>query len=144
MAGDRTHASDRYAKAETLCPSMPWWDGAAETDCGSISRERVPKFRVVDGLLYRKRLERGLVHYREVLDEDRRHEVVSTLHRRPAEHHLSLAETYKCVAENYWWDGTMTVSCVSDLVSFVNNLICPLLKTTLLRQSHSHDRGRGT
>lgn len=115
MAGDRTHASDRYAKAEALCLSRPWWDGAAETESASISRERVPKFRVVDGLLYRKRLERGLVHYREVLDEDRRHEVVSTLHRRPAQRHPSLAETYKCVAENYWWEGTI-VACSSDLV----------------------------
>lgn len=114
MAGDRTHASDRYAKAEALCLSRPWWDGAAETDSISVSRERVPKFRVVDGLLYRKRLERGLVQYREVLDEDRRHEVISTLHRRPAQRHLSLAETYKCVADNYWWEGTV-VSCLSDL-----------------------------
>lgn len=105
MAGDRTHAGDRYAKAEALCLSRPWWDGAADTESASVSRERVPKFRVVDGLLYRKRLERGRVHYREVLDEDRRHEVVSTLHRRPAQRHPSLAETYKCVAENYWWEG---------------------------------------
>lgn len=113
MAGDRTRASDRYAKAEALCLSRSWWD-RAETDSVSISRERVPKFRVVDGLLYRKRLERGLVLYREVLDEDRRHEVVSTLHRRPAKHHLSLAETYKCVADHYWWEGT-AFSCLSDL-----------------------------
>lgn len=114
MAGDRTHASDRYAKAEALCLSRPWWDGAPEIDSPSVSRERVPKFRVVNGLLYRKRLERGLVHYREVLDEDRRHEVVSTLHRRPAQRHLSLAETYKRVAEHYWWEGTI-VSSLSDL-----------------------------
>lgn len=115
MAGDRTHASNRYAKAEALCLSRPRWDGAAEMESASLLRECVPKFRVVDGMLYRKRLERGLVHYREVLDEDRRHEVIAAFHRRPAQGHLSLEETYKCVAENYWWEGRI-VTCSSDLI----------------------------
>lgn len=65
-----------------------------------------PNFEVIDGLLYRKKLEKGFINYREVLDEDRRHEAISTFHlRRHGQRHLSLEETYKCVAENYWWDG---------------------------------------
>lgn len=65
-----------------------------------------PNFEVIDGLLYRKKLEKGFINYREVLDVDRRHEAISTFHqRRPGQQHLSLEETYKCVAENYWWEG---------------------------------------
>ncbi|XP_053185004.1 uncharacterized protein si:dkey-229b18.3 [Scomber japonicus] len=61
---------------------------------------------MIDGMLYRKKLEKGFINYREVLDEDRRHEAIATFHRRRAgQRHLSLEETYKCVAENYWWEG---------------------------------------
>uniref|UniRef100_A0A3B4A5M2 Uncharacterized protein n=1 Tax=Periophthalmus magnuspinnatus TaxID=409849 RepID=A0A3B4A5M2_9GOBI len=65
-----------------------------------------PNFEVIDGLLYRKKLERGFINYREVLDEDRRQEAIGTFHRRrPDQRHLSLEDTYKSVADNYWWDG---------------------------------------
>uniref|UniRef100_A0A672GRT8 BTB domain-containing protein n=1 Tax=Salarias fasciatus TaxID=181472 RepID=A0A672GRT8_SALFA len=65
-----------------------------------------PNFEVIDGLLYRKKLERGFVNYREVLSEDRRQEAISSFHRRrPGQRHFSLEETYRCVAENYWWEG---------------------------------------
>lgn len=113
MAGDCTHTNDRYANTETLCLSRPWSEGAGEMESTGISKARVPNarrtpnFEVIDGLLYRKKLERGLVKYREVLDEDSRHEAISTFHRRPGQRHLSLEETYKCVAENYWWEGTI-------------------------------------
>ncbi|XP_038162701.1 zinc finger and BTB domain-containing protein 11 [Cyprinodon tularosa] len=67
---------------------------------------RSSNFEVIDGLLYRKKFEKGFIHYREVLGEDRRQEAISTFHRRrPGQRHLSLEETYKCVAENYWWEG---------------------------------------
>jgi len=70
-----------------------------------------PNFETIDGLLYRKKLERGFFNYREVLDEGRRLEALSTFHRRRlGQRHLSLEETYKCVAENYWWEG-MNFSC---------------------------------
>uniref|UniRef100_A0AAQ5YKS3 Uncharacterized protein n=1 Tax=Amphiprion ocellaris TaxID=80972 RepID=A0AAQ5YKS3_AMPOC len=69
-----------------------------------------PNFEVIDGQLYRKKLERGYINYREVLNEDRRHEAISTFHRRrPGQRHLSLEETYKCVAENYWWEGMIII-----------------------------------
>uniref|UniRef100_A0A3B5QN10 BTB domain-containing protein n=1 Tax=Xiphophorus maculatus TaxID=8083 RepID=A0A3B5QN10_XIPMA len=65
-------------------------------------------FEVMDGLLYRRKFERGFINYREVLGEDRRQEAISTFHRRrPGQRHLSLEETYKCVAENYWWEGML-------------------------------------
>ncbi|XP_057708565.1 uncharacterized protein si:dkey-229b18.3 [Corythoichthys intestinalis] len=63
-------------------------------------------FEWIDGLLYRKKLERGFLNFREVLDEDRRLEAIATFHRRShGKRHLSLEETYKYVADNYWWEG---------------------------------------
>lgn len=113
MAGNRTHTNAHYASAETFCPSKPWSDGDREMEAAGISEGRgnparcASNFEVIDGLLYRKKLEKGFINYREVLDEDRRHEALSTFHRRrrPGQRHLSLEETYKCVAENYWWEG---------------------------------------
>ncbi|TWW80923.1 Nucleus accumbens-associated protein 2 [Takifugu flavidus] len=115
MAGDGSHAA--YPDTEAFCPSEPWSDevggGDGETEkvgdsegCGHFN-PWPPRFEVRDGLLYRKKLERGFIRYREVLDEDRRHEAIGTIHRhqRPHQHHLSLEETYKCVAESYWWEG---------------------------------------
>ncbi|XP_061648413.1 uncharacterized protein si:dkey-229b18.3 isoform X1 [Phyllopteryx taeniolatus] len=85
-------------KATTCCPKP--WSGVAD------ERSWSPNFEWIDGLLYRKKLERGFLNYREVLDEDRRLEAVATFHRRPpGKRHLSLEETYKCVADNYWWEG---------------------------------------
>nr|XP_040057333.1 serine/arginine repetitive matrix protein 1 isoform X2 [Gasterosteus aculeatus aculeatus] len=114
MAGICTHVGASYASAETFCPSEPWTDGdragRMETAGNSEGRgppaRRSPNFETIDGLLYRKKLERGFVNYREVLEEDRRQEALSTFHRRRlGQSHLSLEETYKCVAENYWWEG---------------------------------------
>ncbi|XP_059198870.1 uncharacterized protein si:dkey-229b18.3 isoform X2 [Centropristis striata] len=115
MAGDCTHTNAHYAKAETFCPSKPWSDGdrerAGEMETAGNSKGRglpaqwSPNFEMIDGLMYRKKLEKGFINYREVLDEDRRHEAVSTFHRRRlGQRHLTLEETYKCVAENYWWE----------------------------------------
>lgn len=120
MAGDCTHTNP-YAKAETF-----WSDGspgelAGETaESGGFSKGRgpaprwSPNFEVIDGQLYRRKLEKGYINYREVLNEDRRHEAISTFHlRRPGQRHHSLEETYKCVAENYWWDGMNTTDCLT-------------------------------
>ncbi|XP_068186293.1 uncharacterized protein si:dkey-229b18.3 isoform X2 [Antennarius striatus] len=112
MADSCTVTSDHLANVETFYPSKPWSDGG-EHRAGELESGRgppagqAPNFEVIDGLLYRKKLERGFFNYREVLDEDRRQEAISTFHRRmrPGQRHLSLEETYKCVAENYWWEG---------------------------------------
>lgn len=126
MAGDCAHTNARYADAETFCPSEPWSGGDRERSGEmEVSKGRGPpaprsaNFEVIDGLLYRKKLERGFINYREVLDEDRRPEALSTFHRRrrPGQRHLSLEETYKCVAENYWWEGMNITACLtSDLL----------------------------
>ncbi|KAM6978413.1 uncharacterized protein LKV04_013818 [Tautogolabrus adspersus] len=117
MAVDCAHANAHYASAETFTPSKPWSDEdgerAGEMEAAGNSVGRGPptrwssNFEMIEGLLYRKKLEKGFINYREVLDEDRRLEALSTFHkrRRPGQHHLSLEETYKCVAENYWWEG---------------------------------------
>ncbi|XP_068560974.1 uncharacterized protein si:dkey-229b18.3 isoform X2 [Cebidichthys violaceus] len=116
MAGDCTHTNAHYANSETFCPSKPWSDGdrpgtggmesAGNSEGRGLPARWSPNFETIDGLLYRKKLERGFVNYREVLDEDRRPEALSTFHRRRlGQRHLSLEETYKCVAENYWWEG---------------------------------------
>ncbi|XP_042350741.1 uncharacterized protein si:dkey-229b18.3 isoform X2 [Plectropomus leopardus] len=104
-----THTNNHYA--ETFS-SKPWsdGDGAGETESAGKGRglpaRCSPNFEMIDGLLYRKKLEKGFINYREVLDEERRHEAISTFHRRRlGPHHHSLEETYKCVAENYWWEG---------------------------------------
>lgn len=113
MAGNCTHTNTHYSIAETFHTCKSWSDGDAEMDVARNSEGRgspakwSPNFEVIDGLLYRKKLEKGFINYREVLDEGRRLEALSTFHQRrgTVQHHLSLEETYKCVAENYWWDG---------------------------------------
>uniref|UniRef100_UPI0037E7593C uncharacterized protein n=1 Tax=Semicossyphus pulcher TaxID=241346 RepID=UPI0037E7593C len=115
MAGDCTHTNTHYTSTETFSPSKPWSGGGGDREMEAAGNSEgrgpptkwSPNFEVIDGLLYRKKLEKGFINYREVLDEDRRHEALSTFHqrRRPGQHHLSQEETYKCVAENYWWEG---------------------------------------
>lgn len=117
MAGHCAHTNAHYTSIKAFYPSKPWSDGEGdrtrEMEAAGNSAGRGPparwssNFEMIDGLLYRKKLEKGFINYREVLDEDRRHEALSTFHRRrrPGQQHLSLEETYKCVAENYWWEG---------------------------------------
>ncbi|KAM9804837.1 zinc finger and BTB domain-containing protein 11 [Neosynchiropus ocellatus] len=99
MATACTHASAHFTRT-----SKPWLDTER-----SRSRAKTPgssHFEVIDGMLYRRKLEKGFINYREVLDEERRHEAIASFHRRrPGQRHLTLEETYKCVAENYWWEG---------------------------------------
>ncbi|KPP68955.1 hypothetical protein Z043_112324 [Scleropages formosus] len=65
-----------------------------------------PYFEVIDGVLYRKKLEKGFINYREVLDKERRQNAIATFHhKRPGSRHHTLEDTYRYVAENYWWEG---------------------------------------
>ncbi|CAL9690181.1 unnamed protein product [Knipowitschia caucasica] len=108
MAGDCTHSRAHYAHTERFPPSKAWSEQDRDMDSEGRGhlRRLSPNFEVIGGLLYRKKLERGFFNYREVLDEDRRQEAIGTFHRRrPGQRHLSLEETYKSVADNYWWDG---------------------------------------
>nr|XP_046221413.1 serine/arginine repetitive matrix protein 1-like [Oncorhynchus gorbuscha] len=114
MAGDCNYKM-HYVNDDTFSPSKPLLDQArvptGEPDAPSVLQGRgsiycSPNFDMIDGLLYRKKLERGFIHYREVLDEDRRLGAIATFHRRrPGMCHHSLEDTYRSVAENYWWEG---------------------------------------
>lgn len=76
----------------------------ARPDLGRTGTPGSSNFEVIDGTLYRRKLEKGFINYREVLDEERRLEAITSFHSRRAGH-LTLEETYTSVAENYWWDG---------------------------------------
>ncbi|RVE57894.1 hypothetical protein OJAV_G00203820 [Oryzias javanicus] len=113
MSGDCTHMNAHFPAAEkfSLSKACPDGDRVVMEPVGSSSgRESSARlsssFEVIDGVVYRRKLEKGYINYREVLGDDRRHEAISTFHqRRPGQRHLSLEETYKCVADNYWWEG---------------------------------------
>ncbi|MFT7799930.1 hypothetical protein Z043-112324 [Arapaima gigas] len=67
-----------------------------------------PYFEVIDGVLYRKKLEKGFINYREVLDKERQLSAIATFHqKRPGRRHHTMDDTYRYVAENYWWEGRM-------------------------------------
>ncbi|KAG7257276.1 hypothetical protein CRUP_003973 [Coryphaenoides rupestris] len=106
MAGDCTYNhTARYDSAGRAGRAGGHWKGRGRLLPPPPPHS--PHFEVIDGLLYRKKLERGFLNYREVLGEERRREAISTFHRRRRADgaHLSFEETYRCVAENYWWDG---------------------------------------
>ncbi|XP_036396714.1 serine/arginine repetitive matrix protein 1 [Megalops cyprinoides] len=63
-------------------------------------------FEVIDGVLFRKKLERGSINYREVLDRDRQLNAIATFHqKRPGKRHHTLEDTYRFVSDKYWWEG---------------------------------------
>uniref|UniRef100_A0A8C1CL37 Integrase zinc-binding domain-containing protein n=1 Tax=Cyprinus carpio carpio TaxID=630221 RepID=A0A8C1CL37_CYPCA len=64
-------------------------------------------FEVIGGSLYRRKLEKGFVQYREVLSEDKRLQAIATFHEKgPGKSHHTLEDTYRLVAEHYWWEGS--------------------------------------
>ncbi|KAJ8389733.1 hypothetical protein AAFF_G00114390 [Aldrovandia affinis] len=65
-----------------------------------------PNFELIDGVLHRKKLERGYINYREVLDRGGRHDAIAACHREPpGRRHRTLDDTYRTVSERYWWEG---------------------------------------
>lgn len=63
-------------------------------------------FEVIGGFLYRKKLEKGFIQYREVLAEDKRLQSIATFHeKKQGKSHHTLEDTYRLVAEHYWWEG---------------------------------------
>ncbi|KAJ8350174.1 hypothetical protein SKAU_G00253040 [Synaphobranchus kaupii] len=83
--------------------------GVRDTAKGSKSIKAVvssPYFEIVDGVLYRKKLEKGYVSYREVLDGNRQLGAIAAFHQEPpGKRHRTLDDTYRTVADNYWWEG---------------------------------------
>ncbi|XP_012692691.2 uncharacterized protein si:dkey-229b18.3 [Clupea harengus] len=114
MAGDCTY-NTHYANDDTFGTIKQSADGQQElvgdvngdrTAQGSVSSPPSPYFEEIGGSLYRKKLERGFVQYREVLAEEQRQNAIATFHqKRPGKRHHTLEDTYRFVAEHYWWEG---------------------------------------
>ncbi|XP_041936727.1 uncharacterized protein si:dkey-229b18.3 [Alosa sapidissima] len=114
MAGDCTY-NTHYANDDTFGTIKQSADGQQElvrdvngvrTAQGSVSSPPSPYFEEIGGSLYRKKLERGFVQYREVLAEEKRLNAIATFHqKRPGRRHHTLEDTYRFVAEHYWWEG---------------------------------------
>lgn len=110
MAGECTYSA-RDAADDTLCPRerqerfpRGYLSGASSSSSAALS----PFFETIGGLLYRKKLERGFVQYREVLIENQRLHSIQAFHARtPGSPHHTLDDTYRLVAEHYWWEGIL-------------------------------------
>ncbi|XP_064167308.1 uncharacterized protein LOC135241103 [Anguilla rostrata] len=85
-------------------------DGVLDTTKGSSKSIKAvvssPYFEIIDGVLYRKKFEKGYIRYREVLDRNRQRSAIAASHEEPTgKRHHPLDDTYKTVADNYWWEG---------------------------------------
>lgn len=119
MAGDCTY-NTHYANDDTFGTIKQSSDGQQDlvrdvngvrTVQGTASSPPSPYFEEIGGSLYRKKLERGFVQYREVLAEDKRLNAIATFHqKRPGRRHHTLEDTYRFVAEHYWWEGKLFIS----------------------------------
>ncbi|TSU63007.1 Zinc finger and BTB domain-containing protein 11 [Bagarius yarrelli] len=107
MAGKCTYSA-RDAADDTLCPRnrQEYFTGCLGGASSSSSTSSPTFFETIGGFLYRKKLEKGMVQYREVLDEDKRLQSIQALHAgTPGRPHHTLEDTYRLVAEHYWWKG---------------------------------------
>ncbi|KAL1267764.1 hypothetical protein QQF64_033127 [Cirrhinus molitorella] len=78
--------------------------GFVNGGCASVTSSAF--FEIIGGSLYRRKLEKGFVQYREVLAEDKRLQSIATFHEKgPGKSHHTLEDTYRLVAEHYWWEG---------------------------------------
>ncbi|MCJ8732331.1 hypothetical protein PDJAM_G00209980 [Pangasius djambal] len=109
MAGECTYSARAAAADDTLCPRerqehFPGYLSGASSSSSAASSSLY--FETIGGFLYRKKLEKGFVHYREVLAEDKRLHSIQAFHARtPGSPHHTLEDTYRLVAEHYWWEG---------------------------------------
>ncbi|XP_053483624.1 uncharacterized protein si:dkey-229b18.3 [Ictalurus furcatus] len=109
MAGECTYSA-RDAADDTLCPRERQERFSSSSSSSSSSSlpaaPSSPFFETIGGFLYRKKLEKGFVQYREVLAEDKRLHSIQAFHARtPGSLHHTLEDTYRLVAEHYWWEG---------------------------------------
>ncbi|XP_048458954.1 uncharacterized protein LOC109930483 isoform X3 [Rhincodon typus] len=93
---EKEHSGRKVAGASSSSSGDPTWAASG--------------YELIDGTLYRKRLERGATSYTEVLvapAEEQRRAVIAAFHQQPApgHRHCTMEETYKNVSENYWWEG---------------------------------------
>lgn len=108
MAGECTYGTRNVADG-TLCPrerQEQFPGDLSSSVSSSSSASSSPFFETIDGFLYRKKLEKGFVQYREVLAEDKQFQSIQAFHMRtPGSPHHTLEDTYRLVAEHYWWEG---------------------------------------
>ncbi|KAL2081396.1 hypothetical protein ACEWY4_023249 [Coilia grayii] len=105
MAGDCTY-NTHYANDDTFGTIKHSADRQEPADVSGVCTAPSPYFEEIGGSLYRKKLERGFVQYREVLTEQKRLNAIATFHqKRPGRRHHTLEDTYRFVAEHYWWEG---------------------------------------
>eukprot|EP00061_Rhincodon_typus_P016908 g45367.t1 len=96
---EKEHSGRKVAGASSSSSGDPTWAASG--------------YELIDGTLYRKRLERGATSYTEVLvapAEEQRRAVIAAFHQQPApgHRHCTMEETYKNVSENYWWEEGST------------------------------------
>lgn len=119
MAGECTYSA-RDAADDTLCPRERQERFSSSSSSSSSSLPAAPSspfFETIGGFLYRKKLEKGFVQYREVLAEDKRLHSIQAFHARtPGSLHHTLEDTYRLVAEHYWWEGIPDLKSYSQLI----------------------------
>lgn len=107
MAGDCTY-NTHYVNDDTFGTIKQSADRHEPADVSGVRAAPSPYFEEIGGSLYRKKLERGFVQYREVLIEEKRLNAIATFHqKRPGRRHHTLEDTYRFVAEHYWWEGKL-------------------------------------
>ncbi|KAG9271025.1 hypothetical protein AMEX_G13894 [Astyanax mexicanus] len=114
MAGECTY-NPQCTGDDTLCTgkhTAGYLNGVhaaksySSSSSSSSSSFSSPLFESIGGSMYRKKLEKGCVHYREVLAEDKRLKSIEAFHSRTnGKPHHTLEDTYRLVAEHYWWEG---------------------------------------
>ncbi|KAL6485058.1 hypothetical protein MHYP_G00071030 [Metynnis hypsauchen] len=114
MAGECTYnpqctGDDTFCNARHTAGYLNGVSTAKSCSCSSSSpsSSSSPFFETIGGALYRKKLEKGCVQYREVLAEDKRLKSIEAFHysKTPGKPHHTLEDTYRLVAEHYWWEG---------------------------------------
>ncbi|XP_052005055.1 uncharacterized protein LOC127659323 [Xyrauchen texanus] len=110
MASECTYSAP-YGTDDTVCTTkLPAREQRERAEmhlnggCASVTSSAF--FEVIGDSLYRKKLEKGFVQYREVLAEHKRLQSIAAFHeKRPGKSHHTLDDTYRLVAEHYWWEG---------------------------------------
>ncbi|KAK1797793.1 hypothetical protein P4O66_008141, partial [Electrophorus voltai] len=113
MAGECTYTA-HYASDDTFCtakhsvdqqPELGYLNGVGTAKtCPTVASS--PFFEMIGGSLFRKKLEKGCLQYREVLADDERLKSIEVFHAKiPGKSHHTLEDTYRLVAEHYWWEG---------------------------------------
>ncbi|XP_046701589.1 uncharacterized protein si:dkey-229b18.3 [Silurus meridionalis] len=151
MAGNHDHAVvvDDDDDDDSLYPKekQEHFRGPLSGASSSSNVRSSPFFETMGGFLYRKKLEKGFVQYREVLDEDKRlHSILAFHTRTPGSPHHTLEDTYRLVAEHYWWEGMyfqvrdFVLGCEECHLKQTEKAKCSNMRSmSKIVKSHSHE-----